>query len=344
MDHVASHPRIRPASMRLITAAGTVGLAAAVLAAPASATPHLGEQAVWGCVYDTAGVYTFTDQETGATASSASVPFVLQDAAADPEAHTAEDVTVAVRPAGSDAADAVQIPFAGGDPVGAFETRDIVAALGPDVRQAVVEVRVDGVTEAATVLEVETGTNAADQACFAYEYGTEVMGPQVERIDVPLHQPADLGRPADGSFAFGVSSTPAAVEVTVEGETHSLPVAGVWQEGSFFGVDEPVAALKEVDGGYGYKEWMSEALARFDGTDYALVYGEDADGVTRSRLALLHPYVDRAVEDAAAPAEGGHTVPSKVQTGDEAAWWLAGVSALGAGALVAARRRLGLAA
>ena len=42
-----------------------------------------------------------------------------------------------------------------------------------------------------------------------------------------------------------------------------------------------------------------------------------------------------------APAED-HSVPEKVETGDEAAWWLAGVAALGAGALVAARRRFGL--
>ena len=43
-------------------------------------------------------------------------------------------------------------------------------------------------------------------------------------------------------------------------------------------------------------------------------------------------------DDAPAPAEG-HEVPEKVETGDAAAWGLAGAAALGAGALLAVRRR-----
>ena len=48
----------------------------------------------------------------------------------------------------------------------------------------------------------------------------------------------------------------------------------------------------------------------------------------------------------AKPAESDtaeHTVPTKVQTGDEAAWWLAGIAALGAGALVRFRKAFGTA-
>ncbi|UBH23995.1 hypothetical protein KW076_08835 [Micrococcus porci] len=50
-----------------------------------------------------------------------------------------------------------------------------------------------------------------------------------------------------------------------------------------------------------------------------------------------------AGEDPAPTApDAEHAVPGKVQTGDEAAWWAVGLGALGAGALVAARRRFGL--
>ena len=38
--------------------------------------------------------------------------------------------------------------------------------------------------------------------------------------------------------------------------------------------------------------------------------------------------------------EAHHTVPEKVQTGDDAAWPVAALAALGAGVLLTARRRL----
>lgn len=49
-----------------------------------------------------------------------------------------------------------------------------------------------------------------------------------------------------------------------------------------------------------------------------------------------------AAPTAPAPSEAEHTVPEKVQTGDGAAWWLAGLGTAAAAALVATRRRLGL--
>lgn len=46
---------------------------------------------------------------------------------------------------------------------------------------------------------------------------------------------------------------------------------------------------------------------------------------------------------ASSSSAGEHTVPEKVQTGDSAVVWLAGVAALGAAGLVVFRRRRGLA-
>ncbi|MCG7422890.1 hypothetical protein MHY29_08685, partial [Micrococcus sp. ACRRV] len=51
---------------------------------------------------------------------------------------------------------------------------------------------------------------------------------------------------------------------------------------------------------------------------------------------------ETTVPETTVPAEQ-HTRPGKVQTGGEPIWWLAGAAALGAGALVAARRRPGMA-
>lgn len=50
------------------------------------------------------------------------------------------------------------------------------------------------------------------------------------------------------------------------------------------------------------------------------------------------------VPEASEPSEpaGEHTVPETVETGSGQAWWLAALGALGAGGLVAARRRFGL--
>lgn len=49
-----------------------------------------------------------------------------------------------------------------------------------------------------------------------------------------------------------------------------------------------------------------------------------------------------ADDDAEQPAPGDHTVPDAVETGNGQAWSLAALGALGAGGLVAARRRFGL--
>lgn len=61
-------------------------------------------------------------------------------------------------------------------------------------------------------------------------------------------------------------------------------------------------------------------------------------------LAQLGAGEDPAAAEDPAPTapDAEHAVPGKVQTGDEAAWWAVGLGALGAGALVAARRRFGL--
>lgn len=44
-------------------------------------------------------------------------------------------------------------------------------------------------------------------------------------------------------------------------------------------------------------------------------------------------------DDADKSDTGKHSVPDKVETGQDQAWWLAGLGALGAGALVALRPR-----
>lgn len=69
------------------------------------------------------------------------------------------------------------------------------------------------------------------------------------------------------------------------------------------------------------------------------VGGEAIDLDDPTTAAMLAAFQEPAEESA--PAEE-HAVPEKVETGDEAAWWLAGAAAVGAGVLVAARRRFGL--
>ncbi|MGC5048130.1 hypothetical protein [Micrococcus porci] len=77
---------------------------------------------------------------------------------------------------------------------------------------------------------------------------------------------------------------------------------------------------------------------------------ERADDVPLGVEQGALPYAESRVlaqlgagEDPAPTApDAEHAVPGKVQTGDEAAWWAVGLGALGAGALVAARRRFGL--
>lgn len=60
------------------------------------------------------------------------------------------------------------------------------------------------------------------------------------------------------------------------------------------------------------------------------------------RMGGLPPAPETTVPETTVPAEQ-HTRPGKVQTGGEPIWWLAGAAALGAGALVAVRRRPGMA-
>ena len=73
--------------------------------------------------------------------------------------------------------------------------------------------------------------------------------------------------------------------------------------------------------------------------------GEDDASEAPAPESPATPAPDSAdAPEASEPSEpaGEHTVPETVETGSGQAWWLAALGALGAGGLVAARRRFGL--
>ena len=72
---------------------------------------------------------------------------------------------------------------------------------------------------------------------------------------------------------------------------------------------------------------------RADGIDWSTA--KNAVGV---ELAGAEDAAPALPTEPAAEDEGHHDVPEKVETGDAAQWWLAGLAAVGAGALVTVRR------
>lgn len=159
------------------------------------------------------------------------------------------------------------------------------------------------------------------------EHGTLV---ELPRIGDPTNWTPDG---ANGSFAStvyvadeGFTGTDQAVFTLTDGSTGEQKTLVVT-----FSIGDPRAAdphLGVQGTGLPFDEarvW--EALAEQGGDDAA----EPAD-----------PAEPVADDDAEQPTPGDHTVPDAVETGNGQAWSLAALGALGAGGLVAVRRRFGL--
>lgn len=177
-----------------------------------------------------------------------------------------------------------------------------------------------------------------------------------------VHLTGNSSGDAPGNASLTVAEEPAHGTLV---ELDRVGNPGMWRPGEERGI---------------HASWVYVADEGFTGTDEAVfTLTDDRTGATKTLVVtysigddraddtVLDPHagalpfdesrvwadLDAQDDDAAAPVpadpsddepgdDADHTVPEKVETGSGQAWWLAALGAAGTGALLAARRRLGL--
>lgn len=307
-----------------------LSLAAVSLASPAAAAPAHdgGSPDVWGCVQ-------------GSTLSAPHQMVFVVDTATTQKVDPAS-IRVAVAPdASSD--EETTVPHAFEFVAGTVAVEDLRAAAAgawaPEIR-----VYVGDRLEASLPLDPATGTLPSTEWTPAQESGCE----RVETATGPLAPGVSFSplRQGEETLVWNGSATdPETWPVPASGETTIVDIQGAAQ-GTV--TDTPLDADDAA------RDWLPNArwyTAERDahGLDVVYVTYTDAEGRTQRHIDLWDILSDAEIIEQGGvpvvdetPVDDDHTVPGTVETGDGAAWLLAAAGALGAGALVTGRRRLGL--